>query len=92
MAKGVETQAKALTAARLRDNIVASFDDHAIRIYSSEAFERVSKHDLELLSPRSLAVMDDQTLLAGGESPFVYYIDQRAEGIVGKFNIQATCH
>ena len=44
------------------------------------------------MSARSLAVLDDQTLLAGGESPVIYHIDQRAEGIVGKFNIQATCH
>jgi hypothetical protein len=92
VAKGVETQAKALAATRLRDNIVASFDDHAIGIYSSEAFERVARYDLEAISARSLATMDDQTLLAGGESPLVYHIDQRTEGIVGKYNMQATCH
>lgn len=44
VAKGVETQAKALAATRLRDNIVASFDDHALRIYSPEAFEKTATY------------------------------------------------
>jgi hypothetical protein len=66
VARGIETQAKALTAARLRDSIVASFDDHALRIYNSETFESMGKYDLESVSARSLAVMDDHTILAGG--------------------------
>jgi hypothetical protein len=35
--------------------------------------------------------MDDHTILAGGESPFVYLMDERTEGIVGKFNMHASC-
>jgi hypothetical protein len=36
--------------------------------------------------------MDDHTLLAGGESSNVLLVDQRTEGIVGKFNMHASCH
>lgn len=35
--------------------------------------------------------MDNQTILAGGDSPFIYLIDKRAQGLVGKFNMQRDC-
>ena len=35
--------------------------------------------------------MDNQTILAGGESELMYLMDQRAQGIVAKINLQTTC-
>lgn len=35
--------------------------------------------------------MDQQTILAGGQSQFIYLIDKRARGVVGKFNMQNDC-
>lgn len=35
--------------------------------------------------------MDSQTILAGGESQFVYLLDKRAHGLAGKFNMQSEC-
>jgi hypothetical protein len=35
--------------------------------------------------------MDSQTILAGGDSPFIYLADKRAQGLMGKFNMQRDC-
>lgn len=36
--------------------------------------------------------MDENSLLVGGDSPLTFLIDQRAEGIVGKINLQTSCY
>ena len=46
MVRGIETQAKALAAARLRDNVVASFDDHSLRLFSCDSLEKMGKYEL----------------------------------------------
>lgn len=52
--------------------------------------EKASEHEVEGVV-RSLAVMDGQTILAGGESQFVELVDRRAQHLVGKFNMHCDC-
>lgn len=69
---------------------MASFDDKKLRIYSNNGLEKAGEYEVEGTA-RSLAMMDQQTILAGGESQFVELIDRRAQGLVGKFNMQRDC-
>ena len=69
---------------------MGSFEDKKLRIYSNAVLEKVSEYEVESAA-RSLGKMDSQTILAGGDSPFVELIDKRAQGVVGKFNMQRDC-
>jgi hypothetical protein len=90
VSKGIETKSRTLAAARLGDEFVAAFEDKRLRIFESGSLEKASEYELES-GARSLAVMDAQTVLAGGESVFVEVVDKRAQGLVGKFNMQREC-
>lgn len=65
VSKGIETRAKCLSATHFGDNIVAAYDDKTIKIFKSDGLEKESEYEFETCV-RSIAAMDQQTLLAGG--------------------------